>query len=386
MSDSQRLYCTLLGAVREANPREDLRRLKVFAWLLTGLLMEKSISLPLLATVMVSAAKAASRVRRLRRFLANERVQVRRYYDGLIRRALVAWSKQTIYVAIDTTSVANRLVICRVALVYRGRAVPLVWQVYQRQSVMLAFEAYKELLEHSCSVLPAQAQIVLLGDRGFRTTDLMDWCRAHGWHFRLRLKADQLVKVPGHPLQSFSQLRLRPGMVRFLHDVRLGVEHYGPLHIAMAWADTPNAERWIIATDEAPGLHTLNDYARRMDIDESFLDDKSGGFHLEDSLLPDAESLSRLLLVMAVAALYLVSLGTFVVEADQRQAVDPHWGRGLSYFQIGWRWLRHRLAQRLPLPACFQLSSNPDPDPVILPRSRRQPISWTEWHPAHAAA
>lgn len=386
MSDSQEVYSTLLRAVREAQPQEDLRRLKVFAWLLTGLLLEKSISLPLLATVIVSRAKAASRVRRLRRFLANPHVVVRDYYDWLIRMALAGWSKATIYVAIDTTDLANRLVICRLSVVYRGRAIPLVWQVYERASVMLAFAAYKELLEHACALLPPEAKIVLLGDRGFRTTELMDWCRTHGWHFRLRLQADQLVRLPGSPLQSFSQLRLRRGMVRFLQNVTLGREHYGPINVALAWPDTPKAERWIIATDEPANLHSLNEYARRMDIDESFLDDKSGGFQLEDSRLPDADSVSRLLLVMAVAALYLVSLGTFVVERDQRHAVDPHWGRGLSYFQIGWRSLRWHLAQGRPLPLLFRLSFQPDPDPVTLPRSRRKPPSWSEWQPNLAAA
>ncbi len=386
MSDSQVVYSTMLRAVREANPREDLRRLKVFAWLLTGLLLEKSISLPLLATVIVSRAKAASRVRRLRRFLANGHVKVRDYYDGLIRAALAGWAKQTIYVAIDTTDVANRLVICRLAVLYRGRALPLVWQVYERSSVMLAFGAYAELLEHATSLLPPDAKVVLLGDRGFRTTELMQWCQAHHWHYRLRLQADQLVKLPDSPLQSFAQLRLRRGMVRFLQNVTLGVEPYGPINVALAWPDTPKTERWIIATDEPAGLNSLNEYARRMQIEEAFLDDKSGGFQLEDSLLPDADSLSRLLLVMAVAALYLVSLGTLVVERELRQAVDPHWRRGLSYFQIGWRLLRFCLAQGRTLPILFRLRPDPDPDPVSLPKSRRNPPSWTEWQSNLAAA
>lgn len=51
-------------------------------------------------------------------------------------------------------------------------------------------------------------------------------------------------------------------------------------------------------------MHTLNEYRRRMEIEEAFLDDKSGGFQLEDSLVPDADSVSRLLLVMAITALY----------------------------------------------------------------------------------
>lgn len=265
MSDSLRLYSTLLSRIRQALPREDLRRQMVLAWAVTGLLLEKTICLPLLANLIVSAAKSASRVRRIRRFLANTRARVRAYYDGLIRSALVGWSGRTIYLVIDTTSLASRLVICRISVVCRGRAVPLVWQVYERESVMLAFEDYKDLLEHVLTLLPEGVRVVLMGDRGFRTTDLMAWCADHpSWHFRLRLKGNQEVTLPDAPLAG---VLLRPGMVRFLHGVLLGQGGYGPIDIAMAWAKTPNAEPWYIATDERAEQHTLIEYSWRMDME-----------------------------------------------------------------------------------------------------------------------
>jgi len=128
-------------------------------------------------------------VRRLRRFLANPHVCVRAYYDGLIRQALSAWGGERLYLVLDTTTLSGRLVILRVSLVYRGRAVPIAWQVYERKSVSLPFKAYRAILVHVRTLLPAGAEAVLLGDRGFRTTGLMRWCRKQQptWHFRLRL-------------------------------------------------------------------------------------------------------------------------------------------------------------------------------------------------------
>ena len=111
MSDSLALYSTILERVRTANPREDLRRQKVFAWLVVGLLLEQTINVPYLANAIVSTAKAASRERRIQRFLTNTHVKVRAYYDGLIRHALNGWAGQTLSIAIDTTSLAGRLVI-----------------------------------------------------------------------------------------------------------------------------------------------------------------------------------------------------------------------------------------------------------------------------------
>jgi len=381
MSDSLALHSTILAQVRTANPSEDLRRQTVFAWLVVGLLLEQTINVPYLANVIVSVAKAASRERRVQRFLTNTRVQVRVYYDSLIRAALVEWVGQTLYLAIDTTSLAGRLVICRVALVYRGRAIPLVWQVYDCQSVMVAYARYRPLLEHVLTLLPPDSRVVLLGDRGFRTTEVMQWCADHKpWHFRLRLQAAQLVRLPDRRLLSLSELGVQRGQRGAVQQVYLGVEAYGPINIALAWLDGPKTEPWYIATDEAASPTTLTEYSLRMDIDEAFRDDKSGGFQLEDCELADPASVERLLLVMAVATLHVVTLGSYVVQQGLRSTVDGHWQRGLSYFQIGWRWLRRHVGQAATvLLTLGRLAPGPDPEPVVLPRVRRQPPCWAEW-------
>jgi hypothetical protein len=230
-------------------------------------------------------------------------------------------------------------------------------------------------------LLPETATVVLMGDRGFRATALMRWCRkkAIGWHFRLRLKGNQLVTLADGRTLALRTLGLKPGMQGFLADVRLGGKQYGPIGIAMAWATGEQDEPWFVATDEVADAKTLEEYGWRMDIEQEFRDDKSGGFQLEDSQINDAESVSRLLLVMSIACLHLVSLGTFVVEREQRRSVDAHWSRGLSYLQIGWRWLRRAFYLDGAVGALFRLSPEPDPAPVPRSRKRRQPPVWTTW-------
>jgi hypothetical protein len=381
MADSLTLHDTLFPVLRKALPHEDARRLRVFVWAVVGLLCEKTISLPLIAQVIVSTANAASRIRRLRRFLANPRVDVRAYYDELVRGALAAWAGQTLELILDTTTVAGRLVILRVSLVYRGRAVPLVWQVYARKSVSLPFKLYRAVLGHVRTLLPPGVKVVLLGDRGFRGEALMRWCRSPhiGWHFRLRLKGNQRITLADGRTWLLRELGLQPGMKGFLHDVSLGGRPYGPIHLALAWSEKPQSEAWYIASDEITDEETVVEYGLRMDIEEELRDDKSGGFQLEDTQLDDPESISRLLLVMSVAYLHVVSLGTFVVAAGLRPEVDSHWVRGLSYFQIGWRWLRRSLYLDRPFLRLFQLLPGDDPDPVPVCRARRAKPNWRSW-------
>lgn len=60
----------------------------------------------------------------------------------------------------------------------------------------------------------------------------------------------------------------------------------------------------------------------------------------EDFRLRCAQSLERLYLVAALALLYSTTQGMAVQVAGLRQHVDPHWKRGLSYLNIGLKWLK----------------------------------------------
>ena len=92
-------------------------------------------------------------------------------------------------------------------------------------------------------------------------------------------------------------------------------------------------------------MTTFEEYGLCLDIEEDFLDDKSNGFQLEDSLIRDAAALNRLCFVLAITTLYLVAQVTVVVKEGDRRLVDPHWFRGSSYLKIGWDWLRRALSK-----------------------------------------
>ena len=88
-----------------------------------------------------------------------------------------------------------------------------------------------------------------------------------------------------------------------------------------------------------PSLNTLWQYALRFRVEELFLDSKSGVFELEASGIRSAQALERLYLVAAVAILYDTTQGMAVQLDGLRTQVAPHWTRGISYLNIGLRWL-----------------------------------------------
>lgn len=128
----------------------------------------------------------------------------------------------------------------------------------------------------------------------------------------------------------------------FLNNVWLSEYWFGLVDLALARVKTENGfEEWAVVSDDPTSLKTFDEYDLRFDVEESFLDEKSAGFQLESSEIRDDDvALNRLILIWAVATLYLLSCGVLVAQADpQRRKIDGHWRRGLSYLQIGWRWL-----------------------------------------------
>ena len=128
-------------------------------------------------------------MRRFRRWLDNDKIDVLSLYGPLMQQALVGWGEQALYVALDTSMLWNTYCLIRLSVIYRGRAVPLVWCVLQHGSAQVAFEAYQELLDRAALLLPRHCKVIFLADRGFADTDLMAHLHRLGWHWRIRIKS-----------------------------------------------------------------------------------------------------------------------------------------------------------------------------------------------------
>jgi Transposase DDE domain len=274
------------------------------------------------------------------------------------------WVGKRLYVALDTSMLWNTYCMIRLSAIYGGRAVPLAWKVIEHGSAAVSFKVYQDLLEEAKRRLPFACRVVFLADRGFADTQLMAHLRKMGWHFRIRIKSKFWI-YPSH-LTSFQvgDLDLAPGHMRCWPAVEITDDHFGPVHLAVAHP-LESGDYWYVISDETADVKTLEEYGLRFDIEENFLDDKSNGFQLEDSMIRSAEALDRLCLVLAITTLYLVSLGTSVVQQGKRRVVDPHWFRGASYLKIGWYWVVYAITRGYELYTTGFLSSEADPEPAM---------------------
>lgn len=380
MENTPRLYCELVELVGQHGKWLDVRHVYTLVWMVVGLIQAGRVSLTAWVPFVRGRARyAQSTQRRFARWLRNKRIEVHLLYAPLIQTALAEWGNHTLYLALDTTMLWNRYCVIRLSVIYRGRAVPLVWEVLVHSSSSVAYAAYAALLEAVPPVLPRGVKVVLLADRGFADTELLGQLRRLGWHFRIRIKASFGVTRAGQRSCRVEDFRLAPGRAIFLHHVAITATHFGPVSLALA-RHSRNGECWYVVSDEPTSVHTFVEYGWRFDIEENFLDDKSQGFQLESSLLRDADAVARLCLVLAVTTLYLVAQGTQVVASQKRRWVDPHWFRGNSYLRIGWQWVKTALARGWALFATLHLSGAPDPEPARASVSQSEhapPVTFT---------
>jgi hypothetical protein len=372
MNEAKQLHDDLMRALLPIVPRrayQNIHRLSRLSWAVIGLCLRRTVRLGAWSEVLESRAKsAAGRVRRFSRWLHHPAIHPQQWYAPVLQVALGDWPPNAgVYVALDTTALTPFVLICA-SLIYRGRAIPLAWRAMQHRSAKVAFEDYQPVLEQVRSIVPPGLVITLLADRGFVHEHLLYYVHKQQWHLRLRLMSNTLVHLPDQPVAAVRDLCPPAGESRFFQHVALLGAAVGPVHLALAaLVDSPD-DPWFVASDEPTDAKTLGEYGLRFDIEESFLDEKSGGFQIQTSELSTPEALERLLLIVAIATLHLTSIGVGVVQARKHRWVDTHWERGLSYLKLGWRWQQQQHQRGWQAFAPFWLDPLPDPLPALASR------------------
>ena len=250
----------------------------------------------------------------IERFLANSLVDVdavmARYGREVLERLCA--DGQTIVLMIDQSKATDLHQMVMVSARLGNRALPLAWRVKETQGA-IGFAEQRKVLEAVLAMLPKGVTPVLMGDRFYGSPDLIAWCRARGWDWRLRLKQDLLVFEHGGETtlgECFARGEHRLSDVELTHKrVRT--------HVAMVHE---HPEPWIIAMSETPTPHRAFDYGLRWGIEAMFSDFKTRGFGLEDSQIQYADRLSRLILVMALALYWAVSTGMWDAEHNPTPA------------------------------------------------------------------
>jgi hypothetical protein len=379
MSSSQELYNRLNEKLRELVHVKNSKQVTNWIWIVVGLLQSTSCNLSKAANFLPMATKAETRVTLIRRWLMNSNIKVWSFYKKVLDHVFSGWSYVEATIILDGVMLfGDRWQVFRVSLVHGGRAVPLAWRVVKGKG-LVKVNKLKSMLEKVQRFLKEHVKEVLfLADAGFRDCDWAQLCEELGWNYGIRIACNTYITLPDGTSNRLDVL-VSENCNRYFQNVLLTLQTKLQTNVSVTWTTDKNGnpEMVPIITNQIACRARLREYGRRMAIEQSFRDDKSGGFDLEHTRLQHAQRIDHLLLAVAIATLWCHELGEFILKQgdDARGQVDPSHTRTLSLFQLGLRWLKRFLATALiQLPAFNAKLSNLRLKPVVIPLSQNSSV------------
>ena len=349
-------------------------QLDTLCYALVGVVQSMSSQLAKIARAMPLDTTELAKEQRLRRLLDNERLTQTTHYRPLVQQALHGLRGQRVQVLIDRILLRNQHNILVVSIAFRRRSIPLVWLALAHRGSS-SLDDQKTLLQAAIALLPERVRISVHGDSEFRSRTLFGWLREQGFDALLGVRGD--VRVYGDALGQTSGQALvqfvpplpgqaapgrrrahRTSPVCYLNDVFIGEDdRVGPVNL-LAWWERDDDGKVILhaVLTNLPATAQTKAYGRRrMWIETVFRDWQSGGFHLEQCGLLDTARVVRLLLILAMAYLWLVSVGRWVVKRGYRRLIDHGASRSwhFSLFQLGVGWKERLGSYTRALPVLF---------------------------------
>lgn len=372
MSSSQELYNRLDEKLRALVPVKNRKQVTNWIWIIVGILQSQSCNLSQIANYLPLATKAESRVTLIRRWLRNPQVKVWQFYKEVLAHVLSGWSDEEACLILDGVMIfGDRWQIFRVSLRHGCRAIPIAWTIVEGNGLVKVAKL-KNMLEKVQRFLKRYVKrVTLLADAGFRDCDWAQLCQDLGWNYAIRIACNTYLTLPDGTSDRLDNL-VPVNRNRYFQNVLLTRETKLQTNVSVTWTTDEKGKPDMvpIITDQMACRARLREYGFRMSIEQSFRDDKSGGFDLEHTRLHHAERIDHLLLAMAIATLWCHELGEFVLKQGEpaRCLIDPAHERTLSLFQLGLRWLKRFLATSLHFLPDFQaLLSNLKLKPVVIP-------------------
>ncbi|MDH3674694.1 MAG: IS4 family transposase [Anaerolineae bacterium] len=358
MSDNRRVYRRIKQGLLQLYPKRlsgnQVRHLNTLTGMMTGIVQGKRCHFETMAAKAPDQSKIPSRVKRFSRYTQNEGVEPETYFIPFIEELVAGLAQRgTLVVVMDGSEVGRHCLALVVSLVYQGRALPLAWTVVKGNKGHFPETAHLELLAQVKAIIPAETDVIFLGDGEFDGTALLADIEAAGWHYVCRTAHNRWVCEQESWLQ-LNELGWQAGDYVCLPDVAFTQQAYGPVLVIVWWHPDYKEPIYLVSNFEL-GQEAVYWYRKRFRIETFFSDQKSRGFHLHKSHIADPQRLARLMIAACLAYIWIIFLGV-VAHRDQWTAIIHRTDRcDLSLFQLGLRLLDHFLNEDLPILFAFYI-------------------------------
>jgi hypothetical protein len=290
-----------------------------------GIMCAESCQQQQVARQVATGEKVESCARRWRRFLNNAKFPLRAFFKQWTAWVVSQLPANELYLLVDETKLQDRLTVMMVGVAWEGRCLPLAWRCYPA-NCRAAYpaegqvELIAELLRAVQAGLPATQKVIVLADRGIGSSP--DLCRAvavMGWYYLFRVTSmtkictDEGDFTIAKLVQAGEQVT-KTGLVFKQRGLLPATAH-------ALW--TPGYEQpWALVTND-PTL-TGFAYAQRNWQEQCFRDLKSGGWQWADSRITHPDHMANLLVLLALAYVWSLALGSLAVAHGCAQPLQRH--------------------------------------------------------------
>jgi hypothetical protein len=312
----------------------------------------------------------------------RQAVEVTSCFVSLLGWVVSLWQGPNLALALDATSLKDWLVVLSVSVVYRGCAIPVAWVVLVGNQPAKWRPHWLRLLRQLRPAIPADWVVLVLADRGLYAPWLFRRIVRLGWHPFLRINRGAKFRPAGCARWYWLSELVGPVGARWRGAGTAFAKSDRRLTCTLvAWWGEGHKEAWFILTDLTADGCDASWYGLRTWCEQGFKCLKRGGWQWQQTRMTDPTRAARLWLALALASLWVISVGAEVElgpPSPQPELPDLRSLLGLSsrrtrplrLFRLGWLWLLVQLIKAQPLPLPQRLLPEPWPDlPALFVKS-----------------
>ena len=315
---------------------------------MTGIAQSRQVQLSKVAVELPNAGKEESKIMQFRRWLSNERIAAEVYFLPFIELVLSSIAGHSLVLAIDGSVTGRGCISLMVSVLYKGRMLPVVWVTRQGKKGHFPEARPSELRRKVPAILPPHADVICVGDGEFDGVDWLNILERFGWHYVCRTAQGSVFYEEGERF-AIQDICPSQGGCTGISGLRFTDKKHGPVMAVAWWGKEYDAPVYLVTNFETAG-EACNWYKKRFRIETLFSDCKSRGFQLHKSRLSDPNRVSRLLIAVALAYIWIVYLGEYAKQNGWSEILHRKDRCDLSLFQLGGLFLKRWLKQLLPLP------------------------------------
>jgi len=322
--------------------KQELQRVGVLSSMVSGIIIsgQSTISQVSLASN-EGRKKHTSQKKQFKRLIENDHFNYETHYFPFAIAIILSLAKRGhLEFSIDGSVAARGCMVLMFSVIYKGKAIPIVWSVYKAKKGHLPEQAHRDLLSELKKLIPSECLVTLLGDGEFDGCDWQQDILDCGWNYVVRTSKDTILEDEDGDCFTPQIIGVGQEKTFFIGNLLFTRKRFGPVNL-LVWHNRMKHKDPIILIsnlDYVPDIKRL--YKKRFKIEPFFRDQKSKGFNIQKSGLGIPERVSKLLIACCLAYVLCLLGGLKALNSKFYDLIAEQSQQALSLFQLGLRFLR----------------------------------------------